>query len=1225
VHAEIGEPLVTVALSGHALERNLAALGARHADLAARLRSLPPRDDLILHDTSEGVPAGVLAGRALCSRHRPLEEASRLAATVDVIEHAVIVVLGFGLGYHVRALAERIGRAGVIVVFEPDAALLRSVFEHVDHAAWLRESLVVWVTDGDDRGALARGLEGAEAILAQGVAILEHPPSRPRLGAAASAFAAQFSDYVQAAKTTLMTTLMRSADTVRNLALNLDHYAAGAGVAELKNSARGCAAVVVSAGPSLQRNLRLLAPTAPTGPGPRSEPRDRCVIIAVQTTLKPLLAAGIRPHFVTALDYHEISRRFYEGLTAPDIAGVTLVADPKAHPSIIDSFPGSVRCCASPVLDELLGPLRREMGTLPDGATVAHLGLYLARHLGCDPVILIGQDLGFSDGLYYAPGTAIHEVWAPELNPFNTIEMMEWQRIARHRTHLQRLTDVHGRAIHTDMQMLTYLRQFERDGARDAADGATIIDATEGGVTKQHMMRMPLAEALGRYAVKPAPAIPPAAAALDADRLTAAAARLKDVTREIEAIGRTSREAAALLQRMIADQADPGRMDRHFREMDRHRRAIEDRFQVFQTLQHVNQLGVFKRLKADRRLHMQPDLDPVARQRAQIDRDLENVTWTADAADEMRSQLEDAQRVLRGERIMPRPARRPAETPDAAASSTAGAAARAPAVSFDSVASPASPARMAALVPIDPDRNGLGQRRSLTEPFGGRTVLQATLERLGESTLLHEIVLIVPRGFEVEPLLDRPRIGVPVVLERVEGSPYGPEHAAIAAARLWSDWCWRGGIGGAGIYDEVLAPRVMHEIMLRRGHDAALVAAPDWPLVMMAGEGGGDAVLARHLEHRDRHHLVFTQAPPGLGACVVSAGLMGELALGTRLSMIGGLLVYQPHAPQSDPIALEACVPVDHRVRGSLVRATFDSPRRRKVIESALRSVGSSGGPAPAMLVAALEQAERALPPRLPQHIVLELTMTRAGRGLIRRHRPGSPDATMTTATAVRVLDQLRGHDELMSLSLAGLGDPLHHPEFDTVIRAARDAGVHGVHVRTELLSEAPVLDRLLACGVDVISIDLHADRAATYERMMGFDRFREVLVNIDRLVQGRRRLTDHAPAAAMALPWVVPVLQRRAETLDDIESFFDRWQRALGAAVIEPAPPEVGDSLLPTWPPRQVSERAAMRTMTILADGRVPADHQDMMEPEVIGSIHDEPIVAIWERLLNKLEERHA
>jgi hypothetical protein len=95
--------------------------------------------------------------------------------------------------------------------------------------------------------------------------------------------------------------------------------------------------VCVGAGPSLAKNVKLLADPAI---------RKNVMVVAAQTTLKPLLDRGIQPDFVTALDYHEISKRFYEGL--PELPNVTLVAEAKAHPSVLDSFPGPIRVVQNP-------------------------------------------------------------------------------------------------------------------------------------------------------------------------------------------------------------------------------------------------------------------------------------------------------------------------------------------------------------------------------------------------------------------------------------------------------------------------------------------------------------------------------------------------------------------------------------------------------------------------------------------------------------------------------------------------------------------------------------------------------------------------------------------------------------------------------------------------------------------------------------------------------------
>ena len=73
------------------------------------------------------------------------EEATRLAAEVDLREAATVCVLGFGLGRHVEEIARRMGRTGLVIVLEPDVDLLKSVLARVDCSDWLAESNVLFV------------------------------------------------------------------------------------------------------------------------------------------------------------------------------------------------------------------------------------------------------------------------------------------------------------------------------------------------------------------------------------------------------------------------------------------------------------------------------------------------------------------------------------------------------------------------------------------------------------------------------------------------------------------------------------------------------------------------------------------------------------------------------------------------------------------------------------------------------------------------------------------------------------------------------------------------------------------------------------------------------------------------------------------------------------------------------------------------------------------------
>src|SRR5213079_2546333 len=162
--------------------------------------------------------------------------------------------------------------------------------------------------------------------------------------------------------------------------------------------------------------------------------------------------------------------------------------------------PGPLSLLGNDFADSLLREMELKKTRLTSGATVAHLAFYLAEHLGCDPIIFIGQDLGFSDGLCYAPGTSYEDVWRPELGRFCTVEMKQWEQIVRDRHILRRVPDHQGRPMYTEERLFTYLQQFERDFAHSSR---RIIDATEGGALKRGAESMTLARALEQFCTRP--------------------------------------------------------------------------------------------------------------------------------------------------------------------------------------------------------------------------------------------------------------------------------------------------------------------------------------------------------------------------------------------------------------------------------------------------------------------------------------------------------------------------------------------------------------------------------------------------------------------------------------------------------------------------------------------------------------------------------------------------
>ncbi len=615
------------------LRANLAILSKTRPELAQRLQDADPAE--LTWDTARtGEPTASLQVAdserpiALVSKYDPAGEAEKLLAKLDFAKTACVVLLGFGLGHAARQASEKLGNTGLLIVYEPDTAVLAAVFRRLDLTALLHQPNLLLLGEGDDRATLTRLTERYSAMLTQGTQIVTLPAGRSRQAEAYKQFSQLIADHVAYCRTNVATALVNASRTCRNLAANLADYAAGATTEPLKDAAKGRVAVCVGAGPSLVKNVHFL-----------QDPKFRgnVVVIAVQTALKPLLDRGIQPDFVTALDYSPICARFYEGL--PHLPRVTLVAEPKANAAIFEAYPGPIRVTQSSFNDQLLGHpdqggLARPITPIKGGATVAHLSFYLAQHLGCDPILFIGQDLGFSDGLYYAPGTAVHQVWDCELNAFNTIEMMEWRRVVRMRGNLKKFDDVHGRPIYSDEQMITYLRQFERDFAEAEAQGQRINDCTEGGMVKEHTQRMTLAEALEQYATQPVPALPIPAMGLDAERLkklnTLMADRLADI-RELRAM---SEDSHKIVRRMIERIDDQPELSKLFTKLEKNRMRVEgDLKQAFAVVNQLNTIGAFKRGRADRGIAFQQN-DAQEKLLAQLHRDRDNIDWIIQACDE---------------------------------------------------------------------------------------------------------------------------------------------------------------------------------------------------------------------------------------------------------------------------------------------------------------------------------------------------------------------------------------------------------------------------------------------------------------------------------------------------------------------------------------------------------------------------------------------------------------
>jgi hypothetical protein len=396
------------------------------------------------------------------------------------------------------------------------------------------------------------------------------------------------------------------------------------------------------------------------------------------------------------------------------------------------------------------------------------------------------------------------------------------------------------------------------------------------------------------------------------------------------------------------------------------------------------------------------------------------------------------------------------------------------------------------------------------------------------------------------------------------------------------------------VFDECFEPVLFARVMNEHAIDAAVLIGPDWPLVDPVLT---DRVIARHREDGSNYRFVFTQAAPGLCPGLVSRSLADEIAKNARglgpLASLGAILGYLPVFPQVDPIAKPSCVLVPPVVRDAYRRFIADDPGGIHTCSAVLAALGAGSGERG--LEADAEAIVRAAPPAVatPRELFIEATTRRLGMGQGLRGRwmniAGDVAASSVDLSQIhlqRVLEALGPERSSVAVSFIGRGDSLLAPEFIALVRHCSASGVGAIHVRTDLNCDASRVDALLdECRdvpIDVLSVDVLAEKPETYAAITGLDAMGRVKTNVARLL-ALRGLSD----GGLPQPWIVPRITRCDAVYEEIESFYDRWTHEAGCAIIDPMPTAIaGERIEPIDVPRAPRAWRESGVLRLRADG---------------------------------------
>jgi hypothetical protein len=486
-------PWVCLCISGgvrplNYFEANLALLSRRQSGLASQLRKVQSSRVKVFPSASGNPSACFERGKssfALHSRYNPAKEARQILKKQESSGADYFILLGFGLGYILEALLEmKEAASNHYFIVESDLEILRAAFEARDLTSLIALPHVhfAWPASGPD---LAEQWQRFfDPVQARKSAFITNFPcvalDPPLFKAAAEIIQSQtfqiFTD---------INTLVGKAEVfLENFVKNIRKAILAPGIVKFAKLFPKVPAIIVSAGPSLDKNVHELRGF-----------QNNALILSTDTALKPLLAAGIDPHFILTGDPSYLNFLHLKG--APTKNSL-VVAEASSFPAVFEEFGRTLTCTFENSSLRSLSDLLGNKGSLRAWGSVATMALDFALLLQCDPIIFVGQDLAHTDGKVYCIGISFDDDWfAGVLNPEDWHKKQESLRSSRRTVIVE---DILGRPVESTDKLTAYWNWMIKT-FRDHPE-VRFINATEGGILKTHVEISSLRDALYRECVK---------------------------------------------------------------------------------------------------------------------------------------------------------------------------------------------------------------------------------------------------------------------------------------------------------------------------------------------------------------------------------------------------------------------------------------------------------------------------------------------------------------------------------------------------------------------------------------------------------------------------------------------------------------------------------------------------------------------------------------------------
>ena len=388
-------------------EKNINALAIKDNELATKLANYVVTDipQLVKENNFYNL---LYKGVHLHNPQNPLGEAKEIFAQCENSPVAIHMIYGLGLGYLFQYTSAK--SLGNIILIEPDLNILKIAFTLVDFSNDILKKNVY----------IADNLEKASEYLHQN-SNTKNTPLLLTTQTYRDLNKDEFTKLVETLQTLvgrfnldLKYTQERFYPLVKNIIKNIPSLIDEIPLTKIKDFYSGKTAVVVSAGPTLDRNIDTI-----------KKYRESIVLIVVGTAMKALAQHNITPDFLCMIEAFDTSKQ----VSGLDLSKINFVTEPYSNPKFRNFEFKQIFSHISnnlPVNSFWSDLINESTNEYFSKGTVSYTALNVARILGCSKIILVGQDLAYVEGQCYSKNSAYKDLQCS----YNEVEQ-KWEITAK--------------------------------------------------------------------------------------------------------------------------------------------------------------------------------------------------------------------------------------------------------------------------------------------------------------------------------------------------------------------------------------------------------------------------------------------------------------------------------------------------------------------------------------------------------------------------------------------------------------------------------------------------------------------------------------------------------------------------------------------------------------------------------------------------------------------------